>query len=115
MGIESPSRRAAEQLRYLLRQTARASVNKGGNTGAYTPSFSIWEGRGFLLPCLPVAAPADAACEEASLHHIRNPERGITMTLYDELVARGLIAQVTDEEEIKEPDQQWQGDLLYRL
>jgi len=24
-----------------------------------------------------------------------------TMTLYDELVARGLIAQVTDEEEIK--------------
>ena len=24
------------------------------------------------------------------------------MTLYDELVARGLIAQVTDEEEIKE-------------
>ena len=25
-----------------------------------------------------------------------------TMTLYDELVARGLIAQVTDEEEIKE-------------
>ena len=24
------------------------------------------------------------------------------MTIYDELVARGLIAQVTDEEEIKE-------------
>ena len=28
-------------------------------------------------------------------------ERRITMTIYDELVARGLIAQVTDEEEIK--------------
>ena len=27
---------------------------------------------------------------------------GIIMTVYDELVARGLIAQVTDEEEIKE-------------
>ena len=26
----------------------------------------------------------------------------ITMQLYDELVARGLIAQVTDEDEIKE-------------
>ncbi len=29
-------------------------------------------------------------------------ERSTTMTLYDELVARGLIAQVTDEEEIKD-------------
>ena len=29
-------------------------------------------------------------------------ERKRTMTTYDELVARGLIAQVTDEEEIKE-------------
>lgn len=28
--------------------------------------------------------------------------KGIKMTIYDELVARGLIAQVTDEEEIKE-------------
>ena len=26
---------------------------------------------------------------------------GFTMTIYDELVARGLIAQVTNEEEIK--------------
>ena len=30
------------------------------------------------------------------------------MTLYDELVARGLIAQVTDEEEIK-------SNFLYRI
>ena len=35
------------------------------------------------------------------------------MTLYDELVARGLIAQVTDEEEIK-IDQQRKA-LLYRI
>ena len=32
-----------------------------------------------------------------------NPERiSIPMTIYDELVARGLIAQVTDEQQIKE-------------
>ena len=37
------------------------------------------------------------------------------MTLYDELVARGLIAQVTDEEEIKELDQQWKSYFLYRF
>ena len=29
------------------------------------------------------------------------------MTVYDELVARGLIAQVTDEEEIKELVNSW--------
>ena len=32
----------------------------------------------------------------------KEEKRRIAMTLYDELVARGLIAQVTDEEEIKE-------------
>ena len=51
------------------------------------------------------------------------------MQIYEELVARGLIAQVTNEEEIREminnekqqrrysslDDQQRQGDLLYRL
>ena len=37
------------------------------------------------------------------------------MTIYDELKARGLIAQVTDEDEIKGVDQQRQGDLLHRL
>ena len=31
-------------------------------------------------------------------------ERKVIMTIYDELVARGLIAQVTDEDEIKEID-----------
>ena len=37
------------------------------------------------------------------------------MKLYDELKARGLIAQVTNEEEISETDQQRQGDVLHRL
>ena len=37
------------------------------------------------------------------------------MKLYDELVARGLIAQVTNEEEISGNDQQRQGHLLHRL
>ena len=45
------------------------------------------------------------------------------MTVYDELVARGLIAQVTDEEEIKELinngkavfDQQRTSNFLYRI
>ena len=35
------------------------------------------------------------------------------MTLYDELVARGLIAQVTNEEEIKKMINE--GNLLHRL
>ena len=37
------------------------------------------------------------------------------MKIYDELVARGLIAQVTDEAEIRELIDNEQGDLLYRL
>ena len=37
------------------------------------------------------------------------------MTIYDELKARGLIAQVTDEEEIQGGDQQRQGHVLHRL
>ena len=37
------------------------------------------------------------------------------MTLYEELIARGLIAQVTNEEEIREHDQQRQGHILYWL
>ena len=37
------------------------------------------------------------------------------MGIYEELQARGLIAQVTDEEEIREHGQQRQGDLLHRL
>ena len=37
------------------------------------------------------------------------------MTLYEELVARGLIAQVTNEDEIKELINNGKGDLLYRL
>ena len=35
------------------------------------------------------------------------------MTIYDELVARGLIAQVTDEEEIKELINNRKGNILY--
>ena len=37
------------------------------------------------------------------------------MGIYEELVARGLIAQVTNEEEIREHDQQRQGHVLHRL
>ena len=36
------------------------------------------------------------------------------MTLYEELKARGLVAQITDEEDHR-PDQQRQGHLLHRL
>ena len=36
------------------------------------------------------------------------------MKLYDELKARGLVAQITDEE-IMELINERQGDLLYRL
>lgn len=35
------------------------------------------------------------------------------MKIYEELVARGLIAQVTDEEEIRELDKQWKGNILH--
>ena len=35
------------------------------------------------------------------------------MTLYDELVARGLIAQVTDEAEIQRSDQQRKSYFLH--
>ena len=35
------------------------------------------------------------------------------MTLYDELVARGLIAQVTDEALIKDLIKQWKGYILH--
>ena len=37
------------------------------------------------------------------------------MEIYEELKARGLIAQVTDEEEIRERHQQRQGHFLHRL
>lgn len=37
------------------------------------------------------------------------------MTLYDELVARGLIAQVTNEEEIKKMINEGKAILLHRL
>ena len=37
------------------------------------------------------------------------------MGIYEELKARGLIAQVTDEEQIRELVEQRQGHLLYRL
>ena len=37
------------------------------------------------------------------------------MTLYDELVARGLIAQVTDEEEIKDLINNGKATFLYRI
>ncbi len=37
------------------------------------------------------------------------------MTLYDELVARGLIAQVTDEDEIKELINNGKATFLYRF
>ena len=37
------------------------------------------------------------------------------MKIYEELQARGLIAQVTDEEEIQGIDQQRKGNFLYRV
>ena len=37
------------------------------------------------------------------------------MGIYEELQARGLIAQVTNEEEIREMVNDRQGDLLHRL
>lgn len=37
------------------------------------------------------------------------------MGIYEELKARGLIAQVTDEEQIRDLVQQRQGDVLHRL
>ena len=37
------------------------------------------------------------------------------MTCYDELVARGLIAQVTDEKRDPRIDQQWKSGILYWL
>ena len=37
------------------------------------------------------------------------------MGIYEELVARGLIAQVTNEEEIREMINNGQGHLLHRL
>lgn len=37
------------------------------------------------------------------------------MTVYDELVARGLIAQVTDEEEIKELINNGKSNILHRI
>ena len=37
------------------------------------------------------------------------------MTIYDELVARGLIAQVTDEKENQGTYQQWKSYLLHWL
>lgn len=37
------------------------------------------------------------------------------MQIYEELRARGLIAQVTDEEEIRELVNAGQGHVLYRL
>ena len=37
------------------------------------------------------------------------------MTCYEELKARGLIAQVTNEEEISKTGQQREGDVLHRL
>ena len=37
------------------------------------------------------------------------------MTLYDELVARGLIAQVTDEDVIKDLINNGRANFLYRI
>mgnify|MGYP000119750139 CR=1 FL=1 len=37
------------------------------------------------------------------------------MTCYEELKARGLIAQVTNEEEISKIDQRGKGRVLHRL
>lgn len=58
------------------------SVNKGGNTSSPS-SFRTEKDEGFLV----------------KIYFRKGDQK---MTLYDELVARGLIAQVTDEEEIKE-------------
>ncbi len=51
---------------------------RGGTAKEFLPSVSHWGTEGFLI------------------------ERKVKMKIYDELVARGLIAQVTDEEEIRE-------------
>ena len=37
------------------------------------------------------------------------------MQVYEELVARGLIAQVTNEEEIRELVNEWKGRFLHRI
>lgn len=41
-------------------------------------------------------------CDECPVPRVNNERRERKMQLYDELVARGLIAQVTDEKEIRE-------------
>ena len=37
------------------------------------------------------------------------------MGIYEELVARGLIAQVTDEDRDQRLGQQWKGYILHRI
>ena len=78
------------QLYTLTCRTAKAHrearANRGG-TGVFDrplAKFNIWQGRFIFCSC----RTNQGGC---------NPT-----TIYDELKARGLIAQVTDEEEIKE-------------
>ena len=37
------------------------------------------------------------------------------MQIYDELIARGLLAQVTDEDEIRDLVNNWKSNVLYRI
>ena len=70
-------------------------ANKGGNTGFYPRPFL---GRGFFYVTGNIALKELIYCYK----RFNLILGGFTiMTLYDELVARGLIAQVTNEEEIK--------------
>jgi tyrosyl-tRNA synthetase len=71
-------------------------ANKGGNTGFYPRPFL---GRGFFYVTGNIALKELIYCYK----RFNLISGGFTiMTLYDELVARGLIAQVTDEAEIKD-------------
>jgi tyrosyl-tRNA synthetase len=71
-------------------------ANKGGNTGFYPRPFL---GRGFFYVTGNIALKELIYCYK----RFNLILGGFTiMTLYDELVARGLIAQVTDEAEIKD-------------
>ena len=79
-------------------------MNKGGNTGL-TSSFVFIQGTRIFYSYFPDSSGISIALygnQREKSYKDSAEEEGKKMTVYDELVARGLIAQVTDEEEIKE-------------
>ena len=79
-------------------------MNKGGNTGL-TSSFVFIQGTRIFYSYFPDSSEISIALygnQREKSYKDSAEEEGKKMTVYDELVARGLIAQVTDEEEIKE-------------